>query len=249
MSQQVQQDTSDAFRALAEAADMLSELFGKNPKLSSGNGRRADSDDDDKAEQVPTIAQYLKAHAKQPSLADLRTTLIENDYDPAQIRKERDRETLLRAMYDVEYPVDEDDDVDSAEDAEEDDDEDDDDYDVDDEADDDDEDKLTREQAAAMGLREIKNVAKEQGYDAAQLKGLDVDGVVSLLFDEDEDDDADDDADDDDEPEYTAANLRGKRIPELQEIVGDLVKQKRIRRRPAKTATVAELRDAILQAM
>ena len=87
--------------------------------------------------------------------------------------------------------------------------------DADDEDDADDEEELTREEAMQYTLVELKGIAKDSGFAAADLKGLDKDGIIDLIF---EDDDADDDTD---EEVLTQDDLEGMSLAELKALCRD----------------------------
>src|SRR5690606_32517701 len=75
------------------------------------------------------------------------------------------------------------------------------------EAEDEDEDgsdTYTRDDLEGMGLRELKRVAKELGWEASDLKGLDADAIIDTIMGEDG---ADDEDDDDDEEGLTEDDI------------------------------------------
>jgi hypothetical protein len=71
-----------------------------------------------------------------------------------------------------------------------------------DDEDEDDEEEVTREDLEALSLSDLRKAAKEDyGIPAADLKGLDKDAIIDLLFEDEGDDDEEDEADDADEDE------------------------------------------------
>lgn len=115
-------------------------------------------------------------------------------------------------------PVDEDDDDDD--DVDEDDDEDDE---ADDEdADDEDGDAYTRDDLDGLGLRELKKIARDAGWEASDLKGMDVDALVDLILGEGDDDDEAVDEDDDEEEGLTEDDVRAMSLAQVKGLAKDM---------------------------
>lgn len=111
-------------------------------------------------------------------------------------------------------PVAEDDDDDDVEDDDDiEDDEDDDEVDADDE----DGDTYTREDLEGLGLRELKKVAQEAGWSAADLKGLDADAIIDTILGED-----DTDVDDDEEEGLTEDEIRAMSLAEVKGLAKEM---------------------------
>lgn len=180
-----------------------------------------------------TLEDYIEQN-RGTNIRTLKNKLIGYGYDKDQVAEEKDKETIIRALYAEEtgnFPeTDEDEDTSTDEGVEED-------SPVAKDLQEEEEDGLTREEAEQMSLSQIKAVARDLGFDDDNLRGLDVDGVVSLLFDtdeniEDEEDSVEevddvyasddveevDDEVDSDSGGYTPEELQGKRIPELKSI-------------------------------
>lgn len=104
--------------------------------------------------------------------------------------------------------------------------------------DEDDDEGLTREDLQEKTLRELKALAKQEGHEASDMKGLDQDGLIDLILgeeseedddededeedadlDEDEDDEDSDDEDDEEEVEIDKETLEAMSDAELKEIV------------------------------
>lgn len=111
-----------------------------------------------------------------------------------------------------------------------DDDDDDDATDEDDDADDsdasdDDEDEdpqFDRDDLVAMSLADIKALAKEVGFSAADIKGKDTDALADLIMSVYESDGDDDAADDDEDTEITEDQLRDMSLAEVKQIAKEL---------------------------
>ena len=119
--------------------------------------------------------------------------------------------------------------------------------DVDDEDDEDDEDvdgAYTRDELEAMGLRELKAIAKESGWSVADLKGLDVDALVDLLLGEGQEDVDVDEEDDsvDDEDALTEDDIRAMSLAEVK----GLAKEMGVRAKPGTSKD--DIIDLILDA-
>lgn len=60
---------------------------------------------------------------------------------------------------------------------------------------------FSRDELEGMSLRDLKSIAKDAGYEASELKGLDQDGVIDLLVEEGEAEAEDEDEAEDEEEE------------------------------------------------
>jgi hypothetical protein len=90
------------------------------------------------------------------------------------------------------------------------------------EAEDEDEDgsdTYTRDDLEGMGLRELKRVAKELGWEASDLKGLDADAIIDTIMGEDG---ADDEDDDDDEEGLTEDDIRAMSLAEVKGLAKEM---------------------------
>lgn len=98
------------------------------------------------------------------------------------------------------------------EDSEEEDEEEDEEGDEEDEEEDSEE--FDRDELVKMSLKEIKALAKEQGFTPANYKGMDVDAIADLIIEN-----ADEDEEDDDEDEaYTEADYKKMSLAELKSL-------------------------------
>lgn len=154
---------------------------------------------------------------EQLEMADGAESNSGNDDEKPRARK------AAKSSPKAEEPEDDDEDIDEDEiDEDESDDEDD----SEEEAD-----YWTRDQLEGKSLSELKTIAKELEWTAADMKGLDVDGLIDLItgdYDEDEDeaeddsdDDTDDDSDDDDNP-LTEEDLRSMSLTEVKKVAREL---------------------------
>lgn len=99
-----------------------------------------------------------------------------------------------------------------------------------DEADDEGDDSYSREELEEMNLRELRALAKETGYTAADIKGLDQDALIDLLLGEDDEEyeeeaeepEEDEDEGDESEEELTEDDLRKMDLTELKEVAAEL---------------------------
>lgn len=99
----------------------------------------------------------------------------------------------------------------------------------DDEPDDDDEDdtddepaEYTRDDLEGKGLRELKKIAQELGWEASDLKGLDADAIIDTIMGEGADDDDDDDEDADDEDGLTEDDIRAMSLAEVKGLAKEM---------------------------
>lgn len=106
-------------------------------------------------------------------------------------------------------------------------------------------DTYSRDELEAMGLRELKALAKESGWTVAELKGQDKDSLVEwFLGDESEEDDEDAEEDEDEDgDELTEDDLNEMSLAELK----SLAKEEGITFRASITqeALVKKIMDAI----
>lgn len=105
-----------------------------------------------------------------------------------------------------------------------------------DESDDGESDYWTRDQLDGKSLAELKQIAKDLEWTAADIKGLDVDGLIDLIVgesdedeDEDEEDDSEDLSDDDsdededsDDSDLTEDDLRSMSLTEVKKVAREL---------------------------
>lgn len=83
--------------------------------------------------------------------------------------------------------------------------------------------EVTREDLEDLGLREIKKIARDSGWSAADLKGLDVDAIIDLILgEEDLDDDEDEDEDEDEEGELTEEEVRAMSLAEVKSLAKEM---------------------------
>lgn len=188
-------------------------------------------------ETVKTTTKAMKGKAKAPAkkatdpraereaelqgktVKALRKICLDLDFEDEDVA-DAEKADLIDAILQEEFPDDAEaeaeDDEDEVEDEDEEEDEEDEDSEEGEEA-------YTREELEGMNLRELKALAKEAGYAAADLKGLDQDAVVDLLLeeseeDEDEEEEEEDEEDESDEDEdaYTEEDLQGMSATELR---------------------------------
>lgn len=134
--------------------------------------------------EKPEAGTYDRAELEEMGIKDLR-----------DLAKRHGIDTIKKAEIIDALAADED------EDAEDDEDETDEDVesDEDDEEADDEGDAYTREELEEMSLRDLRALAKDSGYDPAEVKALDQDELVDLLLDEGDDDEDEGEEDEDDE--------------------------------------------------
>jgi hypothetical protein len=221
-------DTDALVKALGNLNDAITNVIGtlnnshESTTISTGYTSTIIPFEDYLAEQLTT------------DIRTLRKELVDLGYNKDEIRTEKDKTILIKALYAERFPdtsgedtLEESDEI-VAEALNE--------VELDDSAEDTDgePDELTRDAAEHMALPELKSVAKSIGWLDDDLQGLDVEGVVSLLFDRnDEDADTTDDLADyeeemaEEEAEeaetesggYTPEELQLMRIPALKEIL------------------------------
>jgi len=85
----------------------------------------------------------------------------------------------------------------------------------------------TRDQLEGKSLKELKEIALELEWSAADTKGLDVDALIDLITgddtqDEDEDEDELEDEDDSDDSELTEDDLRAMALTEVKKIAREM---------------------------
>lgn len=178
-----------------------------------------DTDDDESGDDEGPSQKDREAELRAMRITSLRKIAVGHGFDADDV-KDADKDTLVDSILAEEFGDDsEDDEDDDADDVADDDTADDDDEDSDDEDDEDDDesdesegDEYTKDELDAMSLAELKSLAKDAGYTAADLKGLDQDDVVALLIGDDEEDDEDEDESD----EYTEADLKAMGLPDLK---------------------------------
>jgi hypothetical protein len=223
------QDLKDAFSAFID-----------NLLANAGSGAAAEADEDEGDEERERLMGL--------TLTALKKEAVEAGYDAADL-KGLTKEDIVDALLSDEEEGDEDDDDESDEDDESDDD---DDADEDDDSDDEDEaEDYTREDLEDMTLKELRDVAKEGGATAADVKGLDQDELIDLILGDSEDEDDDEDGDDedgdeddsdDDEEELTEDDLNDMSEAELKKLAADM--GVKIRKNATKKSIIAALLDA-----
>lgn len=188
-----------------------------------------DSEDDEDEDEEDERAAY-KAELEAMKIADLRKAAIKAGFGKSDVADAKSEDlviSLIEDKFDSEEDADDDEDEDD-EDADESADSADDEEDEDEEDDEDDEesDEYTREDLEDLTLAALKKVAKEEFEVApADLKGLDKDGVLDLLFEDDEEsddeDDDEDEAEEDEEEPYTKDELDDMSLSDLKQIASD----------------------------
>jgi len=101
-------------------------------------------------------------------------------------------------------------------------DEDEDDSDVDEDDDDEESYYWTREQLDGKSLAELKKIAKELEWTAADMKGLDVDGLIDLITGEGDEDDDEGEDESDDDADITEDDLRNMSLSEVKKVAREM---------------------------
>lgn len=109
---------------------------------------------------------------------------------------------------------DEDTDEDEADEDDEEEDED------DEEGDEDEEGEYTREELEDLSLKELREIAKEEGHKLPDYRGLDQEGLISLILGEDDEEDGDDE--DEEEIELDEDALRAMPLEELKALAKEI---------------------------
>lgn len=201
----------------------------KTPAKHAAAPEPEDDEDDDEFDE-----EGRRAELNKMKIAALRTLASEAGYEDDDVAGAT-KEQLIDAIIDAEMNPDDDEDSDDDDDADDsDEDEDDDeseeeDDDADDDGDEEDEDEeedeaeeededeeLDRDDLNAMGLRELKALAKDRlDLTNDDLKGKDKDTIIDMLLGDDADED-DDDEDEDGEDYYTVDELKAMPENELK---------------------------------
>lgn len=201
----------DAF--LSAAADALeggAVAFTAPAKAEPGSYSREELEEMD----IKSLRDLAKRHSLDTiKKAEIIDALASDDEDEEEDEDEWEDED--EAEEDDEDSEDEDD-----EEADEDDEE-------EEEEDDDEGDEYTREELEEMSLRDLRALAKESGYSAADVKGLDQDAIIDLMLGEDEEADEDEEEPEEDEEsedgeELTEDDLRKMSLAELKEVASDI---------------------------
>lgn len=162
----------------------------------------AEGDDDDEAPAGPGKTEAQLKKMKLPALKKLA-----KEYFDDEAVDDAEAEDLIESLLSLD--ADEDEDGEDADDADADEDED----------GEEDDDELQAE-LEALTIGELRKKARDE-YEAtaAELKGLDKDGIISLILDTETEDDADADVEsDDDEEGYTQDELEAMDTAALKEI-------------------------------
>lgn len=195
---------------------------------------------------TPKTREEREEELRNTNIRTLRTKLIELGYDAAAVKK-ADLDQIVSNLLDEEFgedDADEDEDADAEEaedddeESEEEEDDSDDDEEEDEEGEDDDseedddeeeedgdeeEKELTREDLLALNLREVKRMAVDV-YEVVEskdeLKGLDKDSVIDLIFgdEEGEEEEGEEEEGDEEEEYYTEEELQGMKPNALRAI-------------------------------
>ena len=164
-----------------------------------------DEDDDDEEDDEEDDERTLReAELNGMKIVGLRKIAIAAGFGKADV-DEADKETLVESILDDEFSGSGGGDAD------------------DDDEDDEEDDEYTRADLLKMSIAALRKIAKDE-YEAtaADLKGLDKDGIADLILgegdDEDEDDEDDDEDADDEDGAYSEEDLAEMSLAELKEI-------------------------------
>ena len=175
---------------------------------SSAAADAEDEEDEDEGDFEPLD----RAEVEEMAIKELRALAKEREIDATK------KADILAALEEGGHFAD---DEDEDEDAEE----------VDEDEDEEDEDEeggeYDRDDLAEMSLKELRDLAKEEGYSAADVRGKDQDALIDLILgetDEDEEDeDAEDEEDDEEETEELDEDaLKAMSLTELRSLAKEL---------------------------
>lgn len=145
------------------------------------------------------------------SIAELRALASELGLEEQKLKSGILAELEEKGFFDGEDADDEDEEEDVEEDDTDEDDE-------DEEDEDDEEDDLpSRDELEEMDIKELRALAKTEGHKLADYKGLDQEGLITLILGEDEEDD-----EDDEEEEVDEDQLRAMPLDELKALAKEM---------------------------
>lgn len=214
-----------------------------------------------------TKAKTTKKAAPEPTTVNVALTIGTEDDDTWTAIVEAVTDSLgtlvtddlvitltTAAVYDAALPVDavepdeeddepEDDDEEEPEDEEEEDEEDEEDE---DEEEEEEGEGYDREELEEMNLRELRALAREEGYDRDDVKGLDSDSLIDLLSgeegEEEDDEEYDEDEEEDDDEVLDEDDLAAMSVKELRALA------KEYERTVPRGATKSDIIDLIMEA-
>ena len=208
--------TADFTEFVLSLRDLCNQFLGD-----TGTATKAAAADDDDEDEAPAVEStgYSEAALKTMPIKKLRELAIAEGFEEDEVADAKKSELVEALLADDddadEDEADEDDeDTDEAEDADED----------DSEEDEDAEAEAEREELMGLSLAKLRKSARDDyNATAAELKGLDKEGIVDLILGADAEDDSDVDVDEEGEDEdgYTEDELQDMELDELREILDE----------------------------